>query len=161
AARPSGAPLPTEETQAFIAESRRIATRQRNVLTGTLAAGLVIAMTLAGAALWQREIAVRNEIRAVAGEDQAKQNEAQARAERDRALETQSRFLADLARQRRAVGEVGTAMLLALEALPDYTGGISRPHVPEAELQLDGAMQTLREVIVLGGHEGIVLSAAF
>jgi hypothetical protein len=36
AARPAGAPVPTGETQAFIAESRRRTTRRRNVLTGGL-----------------------------------------------------------------------------------------------------------------------------
>ena len=58
AARPSGAPAPTEETQAFIVESRHGATRRRDILTGSLAAGLVLALALAGLAYWQRGIAV-------------------------------------------------------------------------------------------------------
>jgi tetratricopeptide (TPR) repeat protein len=58
AARPENAPAPTEETQAFIAESRRGATRRRNILTGSLAAGLLAALVLAGLAYWQRGIAV-------------------------------------------------------------------------------------------------------
>jgi hypothetical protein len=58
ASRPHGAPEPTEETQAFVAESRRGTTRRRNVLTGGLAAGLLIALALAGLAYWQRGIAV-------------------------------------------------------------------------------------------------------
>ena len=58
ASRPHDAPAPTEETQAFIAESRRGATRRRNILTGSLAAGLVVALALAGLAYWQRGIAV-------------------------------------------------------------------------------------------------------
>jgi tetratricopeptide (TPR) repeat protein len=57
ASRPSGAPLPTEATLAFVTESRRGASRRRNILTGSLAAGLVIALGLAGVAFWQREIA--------------------------------------------------------------------------------------------------------
>jgi hypothetical protein len=40
ASRPANAPAPTEETQVFIAESRSGATRRRNSLTGSLAAGL-------------------------------------------------------------------------------------------------------------------------
>jgi hypothetical protein len=40
AARPSSAPTPTQETQAFIRQSRQAATRRRNILTGSLAAGL-------------------------------------------------------------------------------------------------------------------------
>lgn len=58
ASRPSSAPVPTAETQAFISESRRGATRRRNILTGGLAAGLVIALVLAGLAYWQRGVAV-------------------------------------------------------------------------------------------------------
>ena len=58
ASRPRGAPEPTAETQAFVAESRRGATRRRNILTGSLAAGLVVALALAGLAYWQRRIAV-------------------------------------------------------------------------------------------------------
>ena len=58
ASRPPGAPVPTETTQAFIAESRRASTRRRNILTGSLAAGLVLALGLAGLAYWQRGVAV-------------------------------------------------------------------------------------------------------
>jgi hypothetical protein len=57
AARPENAPAATEETQTFIAESRRGATRRRNILTGSLAAGLMMALVLAGLAYWQRGIA--------------------------------------------------------------------------------------------------------
>jgi tetratricopeptide (TPR) repeat protein len=57
-ARPENAPAPTEETQAFIAASRQGATRRRNILTGSMAAGLMIALVLAGLAYWQRGIAV-------------------------------------------------------------------------------------------------------
>ena len=57
--RPLNAPAPTEETQVFIAESRRGATRRRNILTGSLAAGLLVALALAGLAYWQRGIAVQ------------------------------------------------------------------------------------------------------
>ncbi len=58
ASRPRGAPAPTEETRTFVADSRRGATRRRNILTGSLAAGLVVALALAGLAYWQRGIAV-------------------------------------------------------------------------------------------------------
>jgi hypothetical protein len=53
AARPEGAPAPTEETQVFIRHSRLTATRRRNVLTASLAAGLILALGLAGLAYWQ------------------------------------------------------------------------------------------------------------
>jgi tetratricopeptide (TPR) repeat protein len=58
ASRPAGAPAPTDETQAFIRQSRHGATRRRNVLTGSLAAGLVLALALAGLAYWQRGVAL-------------------------------------------------------------------------------------------------------
>src|SRR5262249_1695984 len=57
AARPRGAPAATQETQVFIPESRTSATRRRNILTGSLAAGLLVALGLAGLAYWQRGIA--------------------------------------------------------------------------------------------------------
>ena len=61
AARSNTAPAPTEETQTFIRRSRQAATRRRNILTGSLAAGLVLALVLAGIAYWQRGIAVEQE----------------------------------------------------------------------------------------------------
>ncbi len=78
ASRPRGAPAPTDETQAFVRNSRQAATRRRNVLTGSLAAGLVLALGLAGLAYWQRGVAV--EQRTI-----AQQNEQQAKVERDNA----------------------------------------------------------------------------
>jgi tetratricopeptide (TPR) repeat protein len=59
ASRPHGAPEPTAETQEFVADSRRGATRRRNILTGSLGAGLIVALVLAGLAFWQREVAVQ------------------------------------------------------------------------------------------------------
>jgi hypothetical protein len=79
ASRPRGAPTPTEETQAFIRQSRQAATRRRTILTSSLTAGLVLALVLAGVAYWQRGIAV--EQRGI-----AQRNEAQAKAERDKAI---------------------------------------------------------------------------
>jgi hypothetical protein len=46
AARPINAPAPTEEMQAFIMQSRQGASRRRNILTGSLAAGVVVALIL-------------------------------------------------------------------------------------------------------------------
>jgi hypothetical protein len=78
ASRPRGAPAPTEETQEFVRRSRQAATRRRNVLTSSLAAGLVLALGLAGLAYWQRGVAV--EQRGI-----AEHNEIQAKEERDKA----------------------------------------------------------------------------
>lgn len=59
ASRPRNAPEPTAETQAFVVESRRGATRRRNIFTGSLGAGLIVALVLAGLAFWQREVSVQ------------------------------------------------------------------------------------------------------
>jgi WD40 repeat protein len=145
ASRPEGAPAPTEVAQAFIQESRKAATRRRNRLSSGLGAGLLVALALASFAYWQRGIAVEQSAAAV--------------RQRDQALMTQSRFLADLARQRRATGDAATGILLSLEALPN--AGEPRPYVPEAELQLDGNTGDLREALILAGHQDRVIDAVF
>jgi tetratricopeptide (TPR) repeat protein len=48
ASRPRTAPLPTEEIVAFIAESRRATLRQRDLLTASLGAGLLLAVSFVG-----------------------------------------------------------------------------------------------------------------
>src|SRR5262249_29475739 len=73
AAAPKSAPPPTDEIRAFISESRRAATRRRNILTGSLAAGLVLALVLAGLAYWQRGIAVAQRDRATRNLELAQQ----------------------------------------------------------------------------------------
>ena len=52
AARPKGGPAPTDEIQAYISQSRLAAIRRRNIVTGSLAAGLVLALALAGIGLY-------------------------------------------------------------------------------------------------------------
>jgi len=102
-----------------------------------------------------------------------------AEAEFARMQRNVSRFLADLARQHQLRGDVGTALLLALESVPSGAGskprvaeqltvaveggtdGIDRVYVPESELQLDGAWRALRERHILIGHEYAVNGAAF
>src|SRR3954452_15873298 len=80
AGRPSDAPAPTDEAERIIRRSRQAATRRRNILTGSLAAGLVLALGLAGLAYWQSEIAI--EQRSI-----AERNESQAKEERDKATQ--------------------------------------------------------------------------
>src|SRR5215831_16847209 len=102
-----------------------------------------------------------------------------AKAEFARMQRNESRFLADLARQHQIRGDVGTALLLALESLPGGAGSepritgqtavavhggaasIDRVYVPETELQLDGAWRALRERHIVIGHEYAVNGAAF
>jgi len=86
----------------------------------------------------------RDEANASAGA--AKQALALVRQEKDRAdgelkkaQVSQSLLLADLAQQQSTAGANSTAILLALEALPDAGAGIARPYVPDAELALDVA----------------------
>ena len=57
ASRPANAPLPTEAAQAFITMSRQAHTRRRNILSASLAAGLFVALGLAGLAGWQWRVA--------------------------------------------------------------------------------------------------------
>ena len=154
ASRPLNAPAPTADTQAFVVESRRGATRRRNILTSSLAAGLFIALGLAGLAYWQRSVAVEQR-------QLAQKNEAQARRERDKALVTQSRFLADTAEQRVNANDATTGLLLSLEALPDQRGGIIRPYAPEAEAASFAALQHVREIAVFTGHGQKILTGAF
>ena len=88
AGRPSGAPAPTEDTQRFIRKSRQGATRRRNILTGSLAAGLVLAIGLAGLAYWQRGVAVEQRVIAVQAEQTATEQKEIAQQQRDRAEKT-------------------------------------------------------------------------
>ena len=69
--------------------------------------------------------------------------------------------LATLATQALDGGDAGTAMLLALEALPDANGDGARHYLPHAEEVLFASSTHLREVAVLTGHDDRVMSAAF
>jgi WD40 repeat protein len=138
AARPGSAPEPTEETRAFIAESRRAATQRRNVLSASLGAGLLIALVLAGLAFWQRAIAV--EQRAVAG------------AQRETALTTKSRLLAAQAVRATGQADVQTGMLLSLEALRSPADGGPEELSTDAEKSLLDALyrNPLRAILRAG-----------
>ena len=165
ATRPANAPAPTEEAQSLILASRRAATRRRQIVTGLLAFGLVLALALSGLALWQRHVAVENEGLAVAARQaEAEQRRLAERRERqaveagNRTLIGQSRFLADLAARSLADGDNGSAVLFSLEALPDRAAGLVRPWVPEPERSLDRAMATLAERGLVARHVGLSLA---
>lgn len=83
------------------------------------------------------------------------------RMERDRALTMQSLFLAAESRTALRSGDSGTALLLALEALPNPTTLTVRPVVEEARIALRTAMKQHNEVAVLLGHEAGVRCARF
>ena len=128
ATRPHGAPNPTDSTQAFIAESRKAATRRRNMLTAALSVGLTLALGLLGlayAAFYSAE------------------------QQRNDALITQSQFLARDARSATASGHATLGALLALAALPKDLAQPDRPFVAEAEYALRDAYANLREQMLL------------
>jgi WD40 repeat protein len=163
ASRPRGAPEPTAETRVFLAESRRMTTRRRNILTGSLMAGLVLALGLAGVAYWQRGVAEQQRGMAAQQRDNAVKSERLAKEQRDQALLTQSKYLTDAADQI-SFRDPGTGLLLALEALPDPSSDNEivreRPYWAPAAVSLDAARRLLREKRVLIGHMSQVLSIA-
>ena len=99
ASRPRGAPEPTAETQAFVAASRRGTTRRRNILTGSLAAGLVVALALAGLAYWQRGVAVEQQRIANEQRQLAEQQRQRAEATIAAATKTANSLVFDLAQR--------------------------------------------------------------
>lgn len=181
ASRPQDAPPPTAEALALITESRRAATRrQRSIVAvavsvALLAGGLALwaevnrreADLQRTEATLQRDIATTNEKRAVENEKLAKENEERAveneklaqanekraREQRDQALVTQSRFLADQALQKIEAGDAVGGMLLAAEALPDRAEAdemrSSRPYVADAERALYAALYGRREHLLM------------
>jgi WD40 repeat protein len=138
ASRPREAPEPTQETQAFVTESRRNASRRRNILTASLAAGLLVALGLAGFAYRQSVIA---------GQQQHFAEQQQQLAEQQRQFAEQQRQLAEQQRQqvvtremnRRAslsqqLGSAGRTQVATALAL-DAVGSGSKDKGPTPELQ--------------------------
>jgi hypothetical protein len=148
ASRPHSAPVPTDETRAFISESRRGATRRRNILTGSLAAGLLVTLALAGFAYWQRGVAI--EQRGVAIE------------QRNVAESRRIATLAELVTSERLRGNWDTALKLGVHvarlglALDPKGAEISWPRTALAATVLQSDLR-----LMLSGHEGPVWSAAF
>ncbi|MDB6097983.1 MAG: NTPase-like protein, partial [Gammaproteobacteria bacterium] len=136
---PSGAVIYEEELKAERKRGRQLA---------RALAGAIALLAVAGAATWyaftKRTEAERSQAEAETSRAAARASAQVATSERDKALTGQSQFLADLARQQRDGGDAGTAILLALEALPEATGP-DRPYVPEAEFALNTALHSLRE----------------
>ena len=144
ASKPAMAETPTALHLAFIKASRDAATRRRRLLLAAMAAALIVSIMLAAVALWQRGVAIAQQAIAEASERQAKE-------ERDRALLTQSRFLAQAATGSTSRGDAGTGVALALEALPDQREGRDRPYSAEAEIALFNARLRLQERAVTAG----------
>lgn len=126
ASQPQGAPAPTDTTRAFILDSRRGATQRRNVLTASLAAGLLLALGLAGVAQWQRGVAVEQRDEAV--------------RQRNAALVSQSHFLAQAADHLVVEGTTRAAVALLRVALPEPAASNDRPLVNDAIVSAYGAI---------------------
>ena len=131
---------------------RRSGQRARLMQT-VIAAAAVIFFVVAAAAIaeWRYTVSLQR---------QAVSLQREAVEKRDQLLVSQSRFLVDRANQGNQAGDAGTAMLLALQALPDTRSGVERPLVHEAEAALFAAYQDLKERIVLG-HKGLLWGASF
>jgi hypothetical protein len=118
ASRPHDAPMPTQGTRAFVMESRRAATKRRNILSGGLGVGLVIALALAGFAYWQREIAVEQrrsaeEQRSFAEEQRKFAEEQRKFAEEQRGIAVEQRSLAEQQRTAAQASETRANRTLA------------------------------------------------
>ena len=141
--RPNKAPDPTDAHRALVTVSRQAATRRQRILVGASLAAVVVASALAAVAMWQRSIAISSEART--------------RTVTDQAQFTESGLLANAANQltdEKLGSDSGTAMLLALEGLPDPSSSDpavrERNYSVEAALQLDRSFHNLREQMVLG-----------
>ena len=168
-----------EPLRAYIAASAEVADAERarqqrirrSVFVG-MAAAVVLLTAVAVIAILQYRDAEDSRISAEAARSEAvlaerraseekleaekQRNRAEEQAklaieERNAALITQSRFLTDKANDVFKDGDYGTALALALEALPDERRGIKRPYVPAAESVLYRAAVTLREQRVFAG----------
>jgi hypothetical protein len=148
----------SQAEQRFIEQSlyaKTCAQRRKTVLVATLFAA-VIAVAVALFGLWRNatDAQKRAEEAAVALQqetEKVKQERDQKEVERNKALKTQSLFLADLARQQNEQGYFTRAILLALEALPDDMAHPDRPYVPEAEVHLYEAVSNQQERVILQG----------
>lgn len=187
--RPRTAPEPTILQRDLIQASRRSTTRRlRHVLAGSIV-GMLFAVVLAGAAFWQRNTAqqnaaqaeiernnarsesrradqekdraIANEREAVRNAETARSNEARAAKQTELTLATQSRMLANHARQEIDRGNEIVGALLALEGLP--TAGrepVARPIVPAAVTALQSALHARRRAQYFWGHTSDVLATA-
>jgi TIR domain/WD domain, G-beta repeat len=140
-------------------EARRVVWRTRAGLAVAVALALV-AVGFAVFATKERDRTQVQELRANEQRDLAEKATKAANKQRDRALLQESRALAILAQQRSEEGDQPTAMLLALEALPDPGFGGARPWSSGAAAGLHQAWLRNRET-ALAGHRGAVRSASF
>ena len=157
------------------AAAHEAGTRARRIIQwGSAAAALLILFGVSAFAFQQyRSATTQVELTAEAvrqkgeADRQARLAEAsakQALAARNDALLNQSRLLTSSAVQAIEQGDSATALLLALEAMPDENGeddiSRTRPHWALAEASLYSAVDALRERLILKGHTGTVSAVA-
>lgn len=107
--------------------------KRRRIISAMVASIIVSLSILAGIALWQRDLAIKNA-------EVALTQEKRAIAERNEALRTQSIFLAKQSRDQTDTGRTDLAIKLALEALPENLDRPDRPYVATAEMALYSAV---------------------
>ncbi|KAI9873414.1 MAG: hypothetical protein M1823_007925, partial [Watsoniomyces obsoletus] len=153
--RPPAAPPPSQSHLAFISASQAQAKRVARRWTGGLLALTVGAFALSGVTWQQKQVADEQKAVAVASKKEAE-------SEKDRALaslERESRNLVARSAELVRLGDTGAAIQSALEALPRAEG--ERTVVPGAYVALHNAVDQVRSVVTLVGHEDTVLWATF
>jgi hypothetical protein len=169
ASRPPGAPVPTEETKAFVTEGRRSAIQRRNILTASLAIGLLVALAFAGVAYWQRGLAIEQrriaDQQREAAEEQRKSAEEQrgiANEQRDVAERRRTAILAETATGERLRGKLDSALRLSVHAARiDLSIDHSASSASPARSGLAAAVLQSNWRLTMSGHKGGVTSAAF
>jgi len=150
-----------------IAEDEKKAAATRKRIAQVALVGLIVSMAVSAVAVWQyfeaesaKENAITQQNIATQARHLADLAKNDALTQRDRALVFQTLYLSSLAKQKRIVeADNGSAILFALEGLPDGSAWIKVPYIPEAVLQLESAWRTLRERLVMD-HGGLVRRAA-
>ena len=149
--RPAKAPAPAQEVLDLLLASRQAATqRQRWWIGGSLAVAAG-ALGLAGFAYVQsieadrqRDLALKNETRAVEQEKTAVVERDRATVQRNLALSTNAKILARDSERALEGNDPVKALLIALEGLPGKPG--DRPHVWQAERAANAALLQWRAV---------------
>jgi len=100
-------------------------------------------------------------VTAVFGYFAARNAESETRRQKERSQFTESGLLARTSAEQIVEDDPGSALLLALEALPDATAKVQRRYLPQAEVQAGSALRANPERAVLVGHEDAVFMSAF
>jgi WD40 repeat protein len=136
------------------AEAQKARARALRLIQGGAAvAALLVILGVSGFAIQQQRSATVQQVLKDAAIEQRRQTQI-----------TESGLLANAANAAYGNGEdwgaITKAVLLAVEAMPDEAASVQRPHVTEAELQLDNANRGLKERLMLA-HEDTVRAARF